>query len=1378
MKKLSRSKGFKVTPNGQWEFPGENTLIPSNQITMKGVPYPVFGMDNTGYSQMMYPGMEYTYPGSMVYEIPMAQEGGTFNPDTDEFIGFVDELPQAQEGLEKKGFDALTESQKALLQKGNNLDKVKDWYTKYPDEMQNFQSFMNEHNADDYLNLYNTEQKNFDIANKNNAEWHKDWYTKRAQLPQFKDVARQRLNSYSNLDSAKLIDPVNYAFKYWQADNASVFKDRNLPPETFYFPTNKLYGHQSDADKEILINSKLFNEGNYKINNKLYNQTITHEKNHEVEDQFPQKGTVNHLSKNDWKNLSSNFLNYFDVVGEPEKTNKDPYVDPIQRVISYDDILKDSRTEQGNDVYQYQPTEVRSRLDVWRQYNNIDPLKDYSEDEIRTIMQNNDKDPNVPRNIKELYKTIQETPNILRYLHNSYVSNDRQSPLDRFLPQNYIQKAQTGIQVMRPDATVTKSNLVQIDPSTKFSLPTPKFNDPYSELESLHNQSSKNYYDAFNSVNQWPKLSGKTIKLTTDRYRGANVPVEYIDMLKESAKKFKIDPYILYAIAGRESTFGQGSEENKERSRSPVDLVSGWNITEQYQPYGYDRFLADNKTPNIKEYKDKVGYSYSVDYDNIDNINNYIIKNNLVNRYKNKLEDTRNINYKNPFDFLSEFIVNKGIEKYNPGDPDYRNKINNEIRLLKMDPEFSRYANQKFGGLVKAQKGKQVYLSPEQLGSREVMQPSSTRVAPPAPKIQTSQYYAQAAKDVKNQNLTDEDFEKKYGTNKHTWQMKTDPNYRAQVEARAIESAKLNGTIDYPSSSIYSKSYTGNPWLNFMVPSGLKGEARAAYEQSQMDVVGAVLPIPGLQQVGKIPSIGKTLNNAGNFLTTKTPLRNAYKYNPWAFKPNPEAYYRQVGKPAIDDALSTKLIREKGEVVSAESFKNFNQQIKDLLGQGDYANYYEKAKAEALAKQHGPMPYFMKGELFYGNKNIIGGGAKSRGVFQNDKIPLDYLIESNHPSKAFQSSYAYRFSPVDVEEIGGVGVLKPNPSLRNLEDFNLYKKDWLRGYKQVDTPKQLPGSSNAFKSEIDWARWNKEIPENKALMQEYQAIEQEAKANGTWMKNPDGSPFVGTNPTAEELAFHNVNMTPEEAIKAQFIQQNSKKVKENMQYAIRNKDGSLQANYHNSNNKFDNFDDSTFGKATDDGWYGKGVYTSPSAKYTAPYGKNKYSFYINSKNPGIINKENIEAARYYQRNSDEIKQALNNDYAFLKSHNNITGVLNSPLSDIPAIIKSGGYKNFIKNKYPIELQKALASEGSLDHFTSLHNPYNNETITPFANYLKSAIGNNGMFDMTNPNIYKSILPAIGTGALGIGAVENYNNKKLKDGGTFNPSTDEFLGFID
>lgn len=57
-------------------------VIPSNEITMKDVDFPVFGTDNMGYSQMMYPGMNYTFPGDFVYEIPMAQSGGDISiPD-------------------------------------------------------------------------------------------------------------------------------------------------------------------------------------------------------------------------------------------------------------------------------------------------------------------------------------------------------------------------------------------------------------------------------------------------------------------------------------------------------------------------------------------------------------------------------------------------------------------------------------------------------------------------------------------------------------------------------------------------------------------------------------------------------------------------------------------------------------------------------------------------------------------------------------------------------------------------------------------------------------------------------------------------------------------------------------------------------------------------------------------------------------------------------------------------------------------------------------------------------------------------------------------------------------------------------------------------
>lgn len=51
-------------------------VIPSGHISMHGVNHPVVGIDNLGNQEMMYPGNEYVFPGSMVTEFPMMQNGG------------------------------------------------------------------------------------------------------------------------------------------------------------------------------------------------------------------------------------------------------------------------------------------------------------------------------------------------------------------------------------------------------------------------------------------------------------------------------------------------------------------------------------------------------------------------------------------------------------------------------------------------------------------------------------------------------------------------------------------------------------------------------------------------------------------------------------------------------------------------------------------------------------------------------------------------------------------------------------------------------------------------------------------------------------------------------------------------------------------------------------------------------------------------------------------------------------------------------------------------------------------------------------------------------------------------------------------------------
>jgi hypothetical protein len=63
---------------GQWRHPGRCTVIPSNNITMRNVSHSVLGIDDTGHSIMMQPGVaSYQYPGGKVFEIPVTPQQKT-----------------------------------------------------------------------------------------------------------------------------------------------------------------------------------------------------------------------------------------------------------------------------------------------------------------------------------------------------------------------------------------------------------------------------------------------------------------------------------------------------------------------------------------------------------------------------------------------------------------------------------------------------------------------------------------------------------------------------------------------------------------------------------------------------------------------------------------------------------------------------------------------------------------------------------------------------------------------------------------------------------------------------------------------------------------------------------------------------------------------------------------------------------------------------------------------------------------------------------------------------------------------------------------------------------------------------------------------------
>jgi hypothetical protein len=211
---------------------------------------------------------------------------------------------------------------------------------------------------------------------------------------------------------------------------------------------------------------------------------------------------------------------------------------------------------------------------------------------------------------------------------------------------------------------------------------------------------------------------------------------------------------------------------------------------------------------------------------------------------------------------------------------------------------------------------------------------------------------------------------------------------------------------------------------------------------------------------------------AGKYLTTQTPLKNAYKINPWAFKPNPNNYYRMgEGKSFIDDVLETNKIR----VYNENSYAN-------LRADGKISGLREDGKIVLKAKTFPEVDtYWAKGVPLDGRYASQNYGDYM--IEASNEIPFIHAVNQRTKQKGFwdapdvnynnthtignyvkpRQSYGYDIEGKIKSSIGTP--LEYNPNL-----IKFYKQDWLKGYKPVDVPGQLPGSPNALSSADDVVR--------------------------------------------------------------------------------------------------------------------------------------------------------------------------------------------------------------------------------------------------------------------------------------------------------------------
>ena len=500
--------------------------------------------------------------------------------------------------------------------------------------------------------------------------------------------------------------------------------------------------------------------------------------------------------------------------------------------------------------------------------------------------------------------------------------------------------------------------------------------------------------------------------------------------------------------------------------------------------------------------------------------------------------------------------------------------------------------------------------------------------------------------------------------------------------------------------------------------------------------------------VGLVEGIGddvlKQVSKAEKYLTTETPLKNAYKVNPWAFKPNPDAHYRQISTATTEGKKMFAIMNDKRIIQSpmqayrteAENMKNWIDDTvmpykeKNILDVDGKEFPFQTSRLQSPSE----FPFFQKGRPYYGHR---------RGTSDPNTI----LIESKpsfHDDMQFKPASIDKLFWGDNEnillKITGGKTVNIHPNGESIDKFNIYKPHWLKGYKPIEK-----FSNSNFKSEINWSKWNPEIPDNPQLMQEYNAIEQTSKANGTWMKNSDGSKFKGT---------------PE-----QFVQQNSQNFKRafgdtpNIAYRGQTHPtetiGGGNRGYAEGISYLGDKDQAlTYAETWKHPKHSGKIYQPGVSDPNAPA---LYELmYPNSNNTKIIT--HSEPRNWQKLIDDDVASQMDETYLNFRGKSN-KGEQFITTDDIGTYVD----KNNLDHAYISNIMD-YARKPSRKFFNLLPGKNVGNTVimnSKPGNYLKSRWYNNGMFDMTNPNIYKTLVP----GAIGLGALNSEDETpKYQDGG--------------
>jgi hypothetical protein len=356
--------------------------------------------------------------------------------------------------------------------------------------------------------------------------------------------------------------------------------------------------------------------------------------------------------------------------------------------------------------------------------------------------------------------------------------------------------------------------------------------------------------------------------------------------------------------------------------------------------------------------------------------------------------------------------------------------------------------------------------------------------------------------------------------------------------------------------------------------------------------------------------------------------------------------------------------------------------------------------------------------------------------------------------------YGEEISPELLAGLTAAGYLIPNALERPA-------KALAKGLRKI-----MP--SREFKSSIDWAAWNPETPNHPELMDEYLDIEKRTKQDGTWMKNPDGTKFEGS---------------PE-----QFVQQQSSYYKkafpegaDKLYRGVATGDNVIQSNFRNPDIDYD-MEDVVFTsqQRNQADSYAGGVETITPLNRTEMRGgmfelltpRSSNTIELDTSGTRFtnvdINTSKEEARKTMDGYIAEVRARKERYLNEIAEGSTPPDVIRDRIRIYDREVKQvedlkGGLDKLYETYNPAEAKafwEALKADAGHDTFLDTDEIAWYLTQTDYdrlimrnlddegigdvniiankaGNYLKSAVGNVGFFDLTNPDVFKAMIPILG-----------------------------------